>query len=53
MTMTLGLIGVAVLAVVGFVAYRITKNAKTEAPQEVMRVTRKNRAKQPQETAES
>jgi len=53
MSMTLGLAVVVAVVAVGFVAYRLMKNAEPEASQEVVRVTRKNRAKQEQENAPS
>lgn len=53
MTMTLGLTIAAVLVGGGFVAYRFMNNATPEASEEVVRVTRKNRAKQEQETAQT
>ncbi len=53
MSMTFGLGGAAVLIALGFIAYRFKKTAEPEATPEVVRVTRKNRAKQGQDAAPS
>ena len=53
MTMTLGLAIAAVLVGGGILAYRLKTNVAPEASDEVVRVTRKNRAKQEHETAQS